>query len=226
MNNRILPALGTVFAAAMTALPAIAQTQEYTVVESHVREGYMMTLPDRKLPDAGPGRTAAQRWVKDLPARADQYTTVLQDESGNRVQCLGLKIDAADDASRVLLQRWDFEGMATSKPLLRVMHPAQKGASWPLQMGGCVRLNPEEQERDAHRMLIKLGVDIVNDIDLFLYVRKETPAERDARWDIENLGGVSIAGNRLLKCPSAGWNDALGRARPGDKVQVPGLCPR
>ena len=212
---------------ALAALFAAAVAADYTVVSSRLRDSVTINLPDRELPAPGAGqrRTAAERWVKQIPVAVQTYNTVLEDAQGRRAQCIGVKLDNASDVGRGVLPHLNFDALATSLPLLRALHPDPKAPAWPLQVGGCISISPHDAQQDYHEMQIKLGADIVGYVGVMIY-ENETQEQTMERMVREFDGGVSVSGNRWMKCPSAGWNEALGRAQAGAKVTIGGLCPR
>jgi hypothetical protein len=220
-------ALAALFAGAAGPVALHAQVKDYTVVSSRLRDNITINLPDRELPpqSAGQRRTAAERWVKQIPVAVQTYITVLEDAQGQRVQCIGVKLDNASDVGRGVLPHLNFDALATSLPMLRALHPDPKVPAWPLQMGGCITVTPHDAQNDYHEIQIKLGEDIVGYVAVPIY-ENETHEQIMDRMMRKFGGGVSISGNRWMKCPSAGWNEELGRAQPGKKVGIGGICPR
>jgi hypothetical protein len=212
---------------AVAAAPALAQSKEFNVIHVDVPAApRVVILPDRELPP-GPGqrRQAAERWVRDIPAVIDSYTLLLRDDAGGYVQCAGVRVDAQMPDEAKMMDYLSFEPLATSLPLLRLMHAAPKAAAWPVRLGGCTAVSVQEiGDKEQHMMQLRLGPDVVLDYTLPVY-GYETGDQMIERRALEISGGISAKGNAVFRCTAAGWRDDLHAAQPGMRVKLPGLCP-
>lgn len=206
--------------AAITAIPAAAQ--DYTVIEVFAPPAPVNAIvPDRELPPPGPRRAAAERWVRDVPVTIDSYTVLMRDDAGQHVQCAGVRVDG--DAP--VLGYLTFDSLATSLPLLRLMHGAPRAGNWPVQLGGCTAVAAADvRERLRSPVQWRLGGDIVLEHQMRVYGR-ESDEQRAVRMLQEIEGGISTRGNAVFRCAAAGWNETLRRAQTGARVTLPGLCP-
>ena len=211
---------------AMMAAPAWAQPREYTVIDIETPPSPQhVILPDRELPPPGPGRQAAQRWVRDIPAVADSYSVLLRDDAGNYAQCAGLRFDAQTPAGAAVLTYRSFEPLASALPVLRLMHQSPRAGNWPLLLGGCTALEAGDVRSSIRSTVqLRLGPDIVLDHRIKVYGH-ETDEQRRVRMEREIMGGISVRGNAVFRCPAAGWREELRQARKGERVILPGLCP-
>lgn len=224
MNRFFKWGLAGIFTA--MAAPVAAQPKDYTVIDNIAPQfPQHVILPDRELPPPGPSRQAAQRWVRDIPAVADTYTVLLRDDDGNYAQCAGMRFDTQTPEGAAVLKYRTFEPLAAALPVLRLMHEAPKAENWPILLGGCTTVDAQEINDSISSIVqLRLGPDIVLDQRITVY-GDETDAHRAVRLEREIMGGISVRGNAVFRCPAAGWSDELRQAQKGDRVRLPGLCP-
>jgi hypothetical protein len=224
--KKTVAALALAFAAAASGSVQAQPGHSYTVIEISPQTS-TVTLPDRELPPPGSARDAALRWMRPLPSDVKQYTVLLQDEAGNFAQCTGLRIDLQPAVDRYWYKNLAIDLVAFDTEALRLMRTTLGAENWPIRAGGCIPLSPQEARQGTHagQVGLKYGPNIEQFFSYRTYTA-EAPGAEQRRQDMINIGrsvSTRMQGNR---CDSAGWNETLAQAKPGDRITLPGLCSR
>lgn len=204
---------------------AQGSTSYEVVAVDHTGSG-VVNLPDRELPPPGPLRTAAERWVRPLASDKVQYTVLLRDERGNYAQCTGLRLDLQPAVDRLWYKNLKIDVVAFDTQALRLLRNDPAAPRWPVRVGGCIPLKPEEtQQLRTGQIGLTYGPNVERLFDYQTYT-PETPAEALRRQDMIARGRNISTRLQADQCPSAGWNQQVADAKPGDRISLPGLCVR
>lgn len=223
--KRALGALALCFAAA-TGAAAQAPADAYEVVQKFDWRPQKFWLPDRELPPPGPSREAASRFLKLIEMEQDQYTLLLRDGGGNWAQCIGIRAAPADPQKTNLLSYLPYDLQVDDVDLMRMLRAAPGVTAWPVELGGCVALSAAEAQsvKNSH-LLFRIGSDVASGLNIS-HFGTETDAQRQRKYEMARNGeGISLKWN-IGSCASAGWNPDIAAAAVGDRIAVPGLCPR
>jgi hypothetical protein len=163
--------------------------------------------------------------------RAVEYRTyllLLRDAAGNYAQCAGLDIGTNPYYYNGRVGGGDVTLQTNDRDALQILRRGNAAQGFPARLGGCVTISDSEAAQvTANHVGVRIGSVVEGAVNVPLYGR-ETPAETQSKADMVKTGrGVALQwASGTCGSPAGGWNESHYNAAPGQKLVLPGLCPR